>query len=145
MYRQTLSQNKPLQGDRRPFIIHQWFNLLLSATSIKVLLLLSLVSFSHILFLSLYFWPQYPLICFFFFNHSLLFTQSINILHWNVLAKTFFFPFMFKTWTTVIWKYIADAHREKCSKIEADLSCSFQIQSNFADSIKSLRKRRAQF
>lgn len=68
------------------------FNLLLSwPASIKVLLLLSLVSFSYILFRSLYFWPQYPLICFLFFNHSLLFTQSINILHWNVLAKTFSF------------------------------------------------------
>lgn len=57
------------------------------------------------------------LACFFFFNHSLLFTHSINILHWNVLAKNFLFPFMFKTWTTVVWKYIVDAHRRKCSKM----------------------------
>lgn len=62
---------------------------------------------SYILFCTLYAWPKY------LFNHSLLFTNSINMLHWNVLAKTFLFRFMFKTWTTVVWKYIVDAHRSK--------------------------------
>ncbi len=63
------------------------------------------------------------LACFLFFNHSLLFTNSINIIHWNVLAKTFFSKHELQSCGNILW-----IHRKKYSKMRRICHVNFKFK-----------------
>ncbi len=64
------------------------------------------------------------LACFLFFNHSLLFTNSINIIHWNVLAKTFSpTKHELQSCGNILW-----IHRKKYSKMRRICHVHFKFK-----------------